>query len=326
MPRSSYEQIDAVNGSTLFHARRSWLHYKDALDNPRPQSSAMALGIAGHVSILEPDEFPRRYVVLTRDEVAALAPPRNGKRGKARWAAYLEVHPEQDPEVDAKEYRRLVCAEAMPDKSILEADDYAKCIAMRDAVRRHPIAGPLLAVGAAEQVIRWTEHVPHGLGTVAVAMKGRLDLRIAPQVFLDLKTTRATTPHQFAGQSWGLSTFHKIALYRRGIAANEGCSRGAVVPWVIAVENTRPFDVTVCEVMPGGELPTGYRHGLDDCDAQIDELLRGLVQCRETGKWPGANEGKAVDLYPPSYAFGGAGDVEFLDTDPADAEPLEMEA
>ena len=85
-----------------------------------------------------------------------------------------------------------------------------------------------------------------------------------------------------------------------------------------------PFDVTAFDVKPGGELPTGYRHGLNDCDLQIDELLRGLVRCRATNHYPGAHEDKAVDLYPPSYAFG-AVEVEFLDTDAADLAPLEME-
>ncbi len=318
-----YADIDAVNGSTLFHARRSWLHYKDALDNPRPESATMALGTAGHCAILEPDEFPRRYFVLDPEELEALAPPRNTKPGKKVWREYLERHSET-PKVDAAEYLRLMVAEKFPDKKALSEADYARCVGMRKRVERHPIAAPLLDMGQPEQVIEWVEHVPHGLGTVAVKMKGRIDWLRAARCFVDLKTTRATTPHQFAGQSWGLSTFHKMALYRRGLASREGCSREDIAPWVISVENTRPFDVTAFDVKPGGELPTGYRHGLNDCDLQIDELLRGLVRCRATNHYPGAHEDKAVDLYPPSYAFG-AVEVEFLDTDAADMEPLEME-
>lgn len=321
MDQSAYNEIDAVNGSTLFKARRSWLHYRDALDNPTGDTPALLLGRATHCAILEPDEFPRRYFVLDDGEIEALAPPRNGKPGKAAWAEYLERHPEQAAKVSPAEYRRLLVAEKFPGKESLSEADYTRCIGMRRRVERHPVAAPLLDMGAAEQTIQWVERVPHGLGTVAVAMKGRIDWLRAPMVFVDLKTTRATTPHQFAGQSWGLSTFHKMALYRRGLAMLAGCSREAIQPWIIAVENVRPFDVTVCEVMPGSE----ERRGLDGCDEDIDRLLVELVRCRESGRWPGAHEDKPVPLYPPSYAFGGAGDIEFMDTDPADAEPLEME-
>jgi hypothetical protein len=288
---ADYTKIEAENWSTLKHALKSWQHYADAKVAPRKDTPAMLMGRATHCAVLEPDTFPLRYVVL--DDGYDWPPSRATKIGKAEWAAYQERHPDCGDPTPA-EWRAAIFAETNPGKDILTATQYVACLSMRDAVRSHPIAGPLLDMGAAEQVIEWAETVPFGLGTVTVFCKGRLDWLRAARVFVDLKTTRAVKLHHFAGQAEALGTFHQFAWYRRGLAAIEKCSRDAVITRVIAVENVRPWSVAVRE--PDWE-------SLDTCDVEIDALLRGLVACRESGKWPGPSETEIESMRRPKYAM-----------------------
>lgn len=286
-----YNSIEAENWSRLRHARTSWQHYADAIKCPDKCTEPKMLGGAVHVSVLEPDEFPRRYMVLPSDDDPTLH--RGKKEGKVLWAEYQSRHPDCG-EMSAFEYKQAIFRERNPRVTTLTEKQYAACIAMRNSVRSHAIASEVLSMGTSEQTIEWTEHVPYLTGTVAVRCKGRVDWRKAARVFADLKTTRSVRLHHFAGQAESFGVFHQMAWYRRGIAAMEGCSREAVTALIVWVENVRPYSRGVRE--PDGD-------SMASCDIEIDALLAGLVRCRATNIWPGPNDEEIEPMRRPRYAM-----------------------
>lgn len=310
MDFAAYRALRATNWSSLKHARRSLLHFHFMEEQGgAAETRPMILGGAGHVSILEPDEFPLRYYVVTPEQLADLCPPRNTREGRETWRDYLERHPGQE-EVDSAGYQRLILEEVFAGKVALTRAAYDSCLGMRNSVRRHPMARGLLEAGKAEQVIRWVDE------RTRTPMKARIDWRRAPWIPVELKTTRSIDLHRFADAAEGLGYFHQVAFYRRGLAAVEGCSRGAIAPHVIAVENTAPHDVLVGEV-PG--------ESLDEADEEIDKLLSAVAEARKTGVWPGRYENKVETLRRPAWTQARIEDVEMLETDAADAAPMEME-
>ena len=58
-----YNEIDAINWSTLKHIQRSPAHFKYLLDNPPKQTAAQSFGVAVHEAILEPDKFQENYII-----------------------------------------------------------------------------------------------------------------------------------------------------------------------------------------------------------------------------------------------------------------------
>lgn len=286
---AEYVAMPSVNWSTLRAILRSPLHYQHALAHPMAETPAMRLGSAVHCAVLEPDVFPLRYVVVTPEQIADLAPPRNTREGRAAWAAYLDAHPDQPDRVDSDEYQRLVLADALPGKVLLAADTYDRCLAIRDAVQAHPAAGPYVAgAGANETVIAWDDPA---IGRC----KGRLD-RVSdnPPAIVDLKTSRDIDSGAFGRQAAALLWHAQLAWYQAGWKR----ATGVLLPCVIvAVENTPPYDVALVNVDE------------DSLEAGRDDVRRAistLAECRASGEWPGRYP-SPVALQLPSWVFPGEG-------------------
>lgn len=203
---ATYRALPGVNWSTLKHMRVSPLHYRHARDNPRPDTSALALGRMVHARVFEPLRFASDYVTL---------PAKMIRRGK-KWDAFKAEHPGKE--------------------IVTEADhDYAQRIG--DALESHHVAGPYIARGSAEQAFQWTD--TH----TGLACKCRVDfLSESVPATVDLKTATDISPYRFAGQVARLGYHGQGAFYSDGVTANTG----TVLPFVlIAVESSPPFDVIV---------------------------------------------------------------------------------
>jgi hypothetical protein len=262
MTFEEYLKLDAVNFSTLKEMRKSPLHYHYRLHNPREDSTRLAVGRAAHTAILEPDRFLLDYALFS----GAI------RRGK-EWDA---------------------CCAANKGKTILKGDEYATCLSMRDAVRDHPVAGPLLAAkGTAEQTITWVDEM------TGLACKARVDrLNAAPPVLLDVKTTFDVEADRFAATCARMGHHIQLAFYSRGLRAN------AIDPQVkiLAVEATEPHEVAVY-ALDEDVLFAG--------DEEIDDLLAKVAAGKFSGLWPGRyTEEQTLSL--PGWAFNDEQDVDGL--------------
>ncbi len=235
---ATYSLIDAVNWSSLKHMERSPLHYQHALTADREDSTAMAMGRATHTAVLEPHRLETDYAVF----------------GGLRRAG--------------KEWEAFEAANA--GKTILKREEYQRCIAMRDAVRAHPVAASYLASGQAEKTITW-KHPGVGL-----ECKGRLDwVSESRAAVVDLKTTGDVDAVKFASLAARMGYFKQLAFYRDGLAYATGNVLAAVI---IAVEAKAPHDVAV--------LPID-EDSLYAAAEQYAELLAKVAACRQSGVWPG---------------------------------------
>jgi exodeoxyribonuclease VIII len=250
MPRAQYDRIEAVNFSTLKAMALSPLHYQHArAERPEP-TWAMILGNVVHMAVLEPDRLPVDCAVF-----------RGARRAGKEWDAF-----------EAANAGRI----------ILKEPEYEHALAIRDAVHAHPLAASLLARGAAEQSLTWTDEV------TGLACKARLDW-VGPGVLVDLKTARTVEARQFGAMAARLLYHVQMAHYRAGLMA-----WGIDVPTkIIAVENTAPYDVAVFDV---------DEHALYAGEEQRRELLDRVAECTRSGLWPG-RYADALPLELPSWVF-----------------------
>ncbi len=248
---ATYAAIEAVNWSTLREAQRSPLHYKHRTETPREDTPRMAFGRAVHTAVLEPDRFALEYAV---------------------W---------DGPRRAGKEYDAFVAANAR--RTVLRVDEYEQCLAVRDAVRSHPVARRYLRHGKPEAAITWTDEA------TGLPCKARLDW-IGAKVAFDLKTTGDIDARVFGSLAARMLYHGQLAFYHFGLEANGLKDRAMKV---VAVEAEAPHDVGVYDV-PDGALYAG--------EELVRELLETVHRCRKTRKWPGRYTDEQT-LVLPSWVF-----------------------
>lgn len=251
MTYGEYDQIDAIRWSCLKEMRRSPKHYKWRLDHPLPDTDSLRLGRAVHVAVLEPDRFPLEVAVFA----GAV------RRGK-EWQAFAEVN--------AK-------------RTILKADEYAMCLAIRDSVRSHPVAKHLLTEGESEKSIAWTDP------RTGLRCKGRLDW--LNSMLVDLKTDARLNPRRFPTTVAKYGYASQLALYREGLRAL-GMDGPPVK--ILAVESVPPYDVGVFS-LGENELWAG--------EEEVHGLLDRVVECTAKNAWPGMFGDGETELTLPAWAF-----------------------
>ncbi len=249
-PFAEYLTAPGANWSSIKHLEVSPLEYKHRLEHPRKDTPAMQLGHATHTAVLEPDRFPLEYTVY----------PGKVRRGKD-WDAF---------------------AAANADKDILKADEYARCLAIRDAVQGHDVAADLLTGAETEMSIGWED------GATGLPCKGRIDAFDGGSL-IDLKTT-GEFGSKFAANAARFAYHKQLAFYRQGLR-----KLGHAVPGVllIAVQSVAPHDVCVYR------LPDEL---LDWAWTEVRGLLELLKKCQAKDEWPGA-AANVVDLELPLWAY-----------------------
>jgi hypothetical protein len=246
----AYTQIDAEHWSGLKHVRRSPLHYQYRRGTPLPDTNRLALGRGCHTAVFEPDRLLIEYA-LFKGKI---------RRGKA-WDAFREQHAEE---------------------TILKVDEYGRALAIRDAVRRHPVAAKYLSAGKAEQTITWTDR------ETGIRCKARIDW--LGQAVVDLKSTKDVDAFKFAALVARMLYHGQLAFYADGVREALGLELPAVI---IAVEVDAPHDVAVYRLGPD-EIQVGrslYR-----------SLLRLVAECRQADSWPGRYPEELI-LRLPAWSF-----------------------
>lgn len=228
---TAYEQIDAVNWSSLKYMATSARLLQWRTTHPRPDSPALRLGRAIHCALLEPERWPSAYVVAPDVD-------RRTKIGKADWAAFQEA---LDPAAE-----------------LLSADEHALAERCADAIREHPRAVELLTGVRTEETLTWTDDA------TGLPCKARLDT-ITPRYVLDLKSTRRESIAQIKRDFASFLYHGQLAWYHDGAIASRLIPPDARTPYVIVVQTVEPYDVVPGRIM-AEDLERGralYRSLLD---------------------------------------------------------------
>jgi PDDEXK-like domain of unknown function (DUF3799) len=183
-----YVKIDALNGSSLVHMRRSPMHYRHMCDNPQPATSAQKLGVVTHQLVLEPHRAANIAIWGEREEEKV-------RRGKV-WDAFQA------------EYAGSIIVTK------------AECAVMAGMVtaahKSQAMRKYLNADGDTEVTMVWRD-------SNGRLWKGRCDkvIPVNPTI-IDLKTTRDCHPFRFGAQAYTLSYHIKAAIYVAGYHALTG--------------------------------------------------------------------------------------------------------
>ena len=230
-----YSAIDALNGSSIVHMRRSPMYYRHMKDNPPESSPAQVLGTATHQLILEPSRTGDFAVWGEIEEQKV-------RRGKV-WDQFCELN--KGAFVVTKR----------------ERDAMVGCMV---AVRRNPVARKHLAAdGPTELSMVWTDSVS------GRRFKGRID-KLVPHrnTIVDLKTCRSCEPNRFGAQAYTLGYHIKMAMYADGWRKLVGKEPHVKM---VAVESKAPYESAVYRVtkdvlLQGMEELDALIKTLDTCE------------------------------------------------------------
>jgi len=264
LSNEDYHSGPGISKSHLDVVAKSPLHYWDKYvnDNREPEepTDSMILGTATHTAILEPDLFPSLYVVVPGD--APKRPTSVQRKAKNPSAETLLAIDWWDD-----------FNQANAGKTILDAEDYKTCLAMRDAVHIHSSAGRLLQGGRSEQSFYCIEEETGEL------IKCRPDYLRGDGGMVDVKTTEDASPAGFA---------KSVVNYRYYVQAPWYTDiplrlYGEIVPYFVfvAVEKKRPYAVATYFV-ENEQLDVGRERYMKD--------LRLIAECKQAGNWPGYSQ------------------------------------
>ena len=323
--RFAYDQIDAVNWSSLKHVLQSPAHARavveerESKDVDRAVRQAFADGDAIHACCLEPDRWEADYirppsVYKGRVEI-------RGKRGSWSVVHLDGAHQDQvftsksDAQKHALEWRiegvphmafrtrdeaKSALAESYVGKTFVTAERQALAVSCRDAVLAHRLAGPALRAAlqakSTELTCVWRDEA------TGLLCKARLDavsdIDGEPCVW-DLKSTRDARPESFSRDAGRYQYYGQFAYYANGY--EQACKQGgSPLPaylrvGAVAVEKTRPYGVFVYLVGP---------KTWDAGDFLWRSALAVWSGCEKSGEWPGYSQDEPHVLDIPSYYYG----------------------
>jgi hypothetical protein len=228
-----YNEIKAVNFSSLKYLHTSALLYKYRIDHPESRKKVFVEGGGIHCRTLEPDAFDDRYVVYP------------GKRDK-RHKAYQEFLAEHEG------------------AEVLSSAEMETAKRAGDAVLADPVASELLKGCRHEEPLVWTDP------ETGLKCKGRVDA-IGPEYIVDLKSARNVEPQAFARSASSLLYHVQLSMYQTGAITLRKID-GTTLPYIIAVEKEPPFDVVTYQLKPedldaGRQLTVKLMRKLEACMA-----------------------------------------------------------
>jgi exodeoxyribonuclease VIII len=221
------------------------LYYERVILGNKPDpTKALIDGKKAHSYILEPEKLPDRYILLPDD----FSP--YTKEGKER-------------------IRKIQEAQLEP----IKREEHEVFQGMADAVRNHPLVGPIIHTAIIEASIFWRDF------TTGVKCKCRPDIMSFDlKLLADVKTASDASLNGFRKSIANFRYHCQAAHYLSGART---VSADFDTFLFIAVEKTPPYLVAVYELDPEG-LKRGYD--------QITLNYRKYQSCLETNEWPGYGE------------------------------------
>jgi hypothetical protein len=163
--------------------------------------------------------------------------------------------------------------------------DYAVVQAMAEAIRRHPIAGPLFSgTGVAEESLFWQDQA------TGVWRRARPDWRVG-RILADYKTTVDASDEALPKTILNYGYHQQADWYRAGARALGLIEEPAFL--LVFQEKTAPYLVNVVE-MTAVTLRIGNHR-----NRQALALYR---ECTESGHWPGYGETQPGLVSLPAWA------------------------
>lgn len=203
-----YHRSEGLSNTGLTQlAHSAFHHYALTIDPNRPPREAQPGQLEGslcHCSILEPNEFDKRYIV---------GPPVS--RATKEWKSFVASH---------------------PDREAIKPDQYETAMRQGESVRRLPEVREALEDGEAEESAWWPDP------ETGVLCKCRPDWRHRAgegSILLDVKTCGDAQPAEFGRQIGRKGYYRQHAHYADGYAIASGKPVLAFV--FVAVEATYPY-------------------------------------------------------------------------------------
>lgn len=257
---STYEAWPAASNSALSKLYQSPSHLRAYLNRETEDSQSLVMGRAIHCAVLEPDDFAGRFGRFVGD--------RRTKEGKAQFASLSGL---------------------FGDGKVLKAEEFDRCVKVRDAVFCHRWSVRLLD-GQKEVSIVWDDPAS------GVRCKARLDC-YTPQLnggaVVDLKSTRDASRRGFARAVREYGYYRQAAFYLTGARA-VGFQVEHFVN--IAVESDVPFNVQP------------YRMNEGAIDAGQQELVKLLYDYKRLmeiprSEWPVGYSAEVEDVTLPDWSW-----------------------
>lgn len=228
-----------VRFSRLRNLARSPRHYLESCLTDRPDTLALRMGRGSHAAT-----FGQPIAIWDGVTDSGRARPRSGKD----WELFRAEHAGAE---------------------ILNAKEYAAAKALADSLRRHERASGLIYSSGTflEHPIDWTYR--------GRRCQSHLDVFHPNRYVADLKCVRDSQLDRFARTAiW--SHYHaQLAFY---MAAAENIGMPVTEAFLIVVENTPPYDVTVRPLTAAA---------LDAGDRLWRQWFDTLLMCERDGVWPG---------------------------------------
>jgi len=288
-------ELERVRFSRLKLFAKSAAHY---LENDRKDTSSLDKGTGVH-SLLLKGQRVTYYVKPPSEYEQAIASGREvliwekGRRGK-EWDAFAADHPAAlilSPS-ELEKAKAAVGSERSPVRNgeawekfkadnqgalILSQSEYDQTNRMVESVRRNPFAVEILT-GKIEDTIEFD--------FLGIPSRTTPDAR-RPERVVELKTCRSSEPYAFAWQMKKLFYHAQMAFHVEGMASINASLNPT--PYIVAVESSAPYPVTVFRVTPAAMLE-GHK--------LIRLWFEQLKVCASAGVWPPYSQ-SVVDLDVP---------------------------
>ena len=164
------------------------------------------------------------------------------------------------------------------------AEKYAEAVAIADAVRQHPVAGPLFDGCDAEVSGFWRD------GEFGVWRRCRWDALTPYGEVADLKTCASAAPEDIAKAMYNFGYYQQNAWYRDGHTALFGEQPRDFLN--VFVQTEPPYLVTIAR-LPDEHVELGRQ--------RCREALERYRDCTERGVWPAWSE-DIIDIPLPGWA------------------------
>lgn len=320
LPEADYRALDLPSWSTAKLALLSLAAVRDAMERPIETTDAMRLGTMLHTAILEPAEYPSRYVVppaveqqpgweVEGDRGAYVVPALPGESYRTQAEARAALRPwgwagcEQTYRTQAE--ARAALGAALPGEWVTQ-DLYDDVLARAAAVEAIPADMRQIALHEVGMVGRIEGCECKGRADIVVPDHGRcviIDVKTAADVAPDAITRRAWQG-EWAGQLWTYGELARQAGFGRPHAY---CVLVVQAPQV----SGSPLGLS------RSRQPRRHARLLSLTPAMIDagqrcarQVWRAMRQALQSGVWP---DYVHAELDLPTWARRQAADAEVED-------------